>query len=1416
MSYIQSAEWECWLDTQIESTKEVYSSDPERITSDYNREVKQRENYTGRGLLELIQNADDAGLNSSSSVDVLIQLTDVGLFVANSGESFSRDGIKSLMLSDNSPKQFREECIGYKGLGFRSVLNWSSSVVIHSGKVSIGFSETYAAEFLDELRREYEEVEDLLNRRYRGSEVTHPIATLSTPRLLSSENIDDAQLQEVYEHGKNLKRDGYNTVICIPLFNSDARTQVKEEINSLFEELMLFLRNIEDFRIQSPEREEHWKIDRSGDTVTILHGGGASSTWELFEDSGQIPQEYRESHQTKDQYEIKVAVPRDFTQIRATSNLFVFFPTKVAFPFPMLAHGTFHVNDSRNHLTKTDANRFVAKQLASTMVEAAEENRSEADPWRALQAVSPTEPIGATLSELGAPKGDADSFEEILRTEIASHLLIPVQNSTYTTPERAWQLSGNFDDLLEGDRFDDICLDIENEDVANQLDALGVEYLEYAELRSRLEEIAVDLSIETRADFITRLIDNDIIGDEVPPRLLIDSEGNLIPPEERAFLPPQDEAISLPSWVPRHVLHSELAGELETRWEDLSGVRELQVKLKPFNVQRYDLATLVQAVVAAANDRAGSTTDSDEEMRWRKKMLRALWSLYQAGAEGVNLSNVSIIVPTCTETFAKASTLYFTSDYPNGELVERLYQDVDPDAFVIGPDELDFCDDVAELEAFFEWLGVATEPRKDRRRLDDSDFYDYVLDSLEYPVSFGSNRLRRATADEVRSTKRTRLTKVQTIDRLEKVLETAEPHAILAWLSSISGTLHDWRREGDQEAVLKIRPKNHQNWKQLRDQTLPSHPLWLLRTVEWLAVENGHGQRRAPRTCSIASFAREFSPLVGYPAILDEMDHPVFAELNVDETAVVNALQNIGVTSSIENLSWEAFYQILSELPDRDRDGEIARRVYRTLVKNRDGEPPTELRERFVENGVMYGTDNGTDDYYPVTELRYTNTDSIPSPIVDRYPILDLDNRLGARKVENLFGVKGLRNADIDISILDNKPHSDAETFENEIESLKPFIYAFRIDVDEDRMELQAIQDLEIVICRSVRATASVAGDEFRFELDEWAYLLDDKKAYVVPGPVLSGGLQFNDRFARLVGDVFSDVLDTKLGKDVLSIATAGDREQRLDVLLDEESPHERLNKAKGLVYGEIDSVVSSPSPGVSDAMERDERNSEKEDRQEEGKAAADPEQNTTDPSARDDRSKDQIKAVSATEKDFEVKQGGTIKLRRMSQGSQGSSSGGAGGSSNAPDWRSAEELAYWFEIDKGRYPMLVSDVQGSDSYRCDVLSFDTKDRKNRFEQGPDSDLIDRYIEVKSSTSLQGGTDLETGQYEQAITQRKKYYLYRIYEPPEKEDPYELTVLRDPLNHDAALSWSVSVNPFKTHETICFTLEPITDEDGDE
>ena len=89
-----------------------------RERAKYERDI--RELYKGRAPYELLQNADDTGAHKATFI-----LTIDGLIFAHDGQWFTVSNFRSLAdgWSDKDPNQ----CIGHKGLGFRSVLEITPS-----------------------------------------------------------------------------------------------------------------------------------------------------------------------------------------------------------------------------------------------------------------------------------------------------------------------------------------------------------------------------------------------------------------------------------------------------------------------------------------------------------------------------------------------------------------------------------------------------------------------------------------------------------------------------------------------------------------------------------------------------------------------------------------------------------------------------------------------------------------------------------------------------------------------------------------------------------------------------------------------------------------------------------------------------------------------------------------------------------------------------------------------------------------------------------------------------------------------------------------------------------------------------------------------------------------------------------------
>lgn len=134
----------------IEERKKWCKDYPYDMISAYNREIETEKEYNGRQLLELLQNADD-----ENSDEVLIRLdTNKNLLqISNKGENckpFSYEGIRSLMISNLSSKTTKK-FIGNKGLGFRSIINWSEKITINSNNLDVIFSKEIVSLIYDNL-----------------------------------------------------------------------------------------------------------------------------------------------------------------------------------------------------------------------------------------------------------------------------------------------------------------------------------------------------------------------------------------------------------------------------------------------------------------------------------------------------------------------------------------------------------------------------------------------------------------------------------------------------------------------------------------------------------------------------------------------------------------------------------------------------------------------------------------------------------------------------------------------------------------------------------------------------------------------------------------------------------------------------------------------------------------------------------------------------------------------------------------------------------------------------------------------------------------------------------------------------------------------------------------------------------------
>ena len=109
----------------------VYRASPIRLREDVSQEAQISNDYRGRLIYELLQNADDA-MSGQSTLDdrIVFRLTDTDLWVGT-GRPLDESDVKGLCgigaSSKGGASGRRRASIGHKGMGFKSVLEITDS-----------------------------------------------------------------------------------------------------------------------------------------------------------------------------------------------------------------------------------------------------------------------------------------------------------------------------------------------------------------------------------------------------------------------------------------------------------------------------------------------------------------------------------------------------------------------------------------------------------------------------------------------------------------------------------------------------------------------------------------------------------------------------------------------------------------------------------------------------------------------------------------------------------------------------------------------------------------------------------------------------------------------------------------------------------------------------------------------------------------------------------------------------------------------------------------------------------------------------------------------------------------------------------------------------------------------------------------
>lgn len=646
---------------EIETRKEIYQTSPYDMVAAYNREIETEKEYNGRQLLELLQNADD---EKSDEVLIKLDTQQKTLQILNRGINcipFSFKGIRSLMISNLSSKT-NKKFIGNKGLGFRSIINWSEKIIINSNDLDIVFSRDTVDDIYDELFDR--DIQRKIREERELPPSIKPIPFLSIPKV--SQN----------------KQSEWVTTVAI-LYKDKYQNDIKKQIGDLRKEILLFLNHLKTLVVIVDD-----------DIVLEVDKDSLLQEWNIFQRKEQLPREFWDKDNEAEYYDLKLALQDNLEN--NIKELFSYFPTKIDINLPYIVHGTFELNSSRNEINDSKKNRYILKELVHLIIDTAKELTKQEVSYKAIEMLSFTSKNNV-LESLG--------FYEAIDEAIDVLEIFPCLDSAYRSMDDVVfedELSSFVYNTSYDVYFPNLLIPLPEH---ISLDNFSLSSTIEREKFILLSEMIKD--IKTRVDYIYILA--SIYTDDNKLPILVDENGELIGLDDDVYTP-SNQDFSIPKYVKIKFIHKELFGRLIGKFNLKSTdnkPREIQRKLKEItNIQSYEPAPVLQKIVTTTNKVLNQNGIDTKTII--KQMVQSLYENFILLDKTTIPNDTKIQLLNKDESLSDAKDLFLSVTYPSGEITETLFRDVFANKEFLANISVYGLENepIEDVEMLFLWLGV--------------------------------------------------------------------------------------------------------------------------------------------------------------------------------------------------------------------------------------------------------------------------------------------------------------------------------------------------------------------------------------------------------------------------------------------------------------------------------------------------------------------------------------------------------------------------------------------------------------------------------------------------------------------------------------------------------------------------------------
>lgn len=1059
---------------EIKTRTATYRNDPPILLSGYNQEKQTVQDYEGRQLLELMQNADDA---KSDILRITLDTANGKLSVQNNGDAFSLEGIKSLMFTGNSSKN-KEEFIGNKGLGFRSILSWVHSVSIYTQTVSFRFSESHSQAYYQEHIASSEKVRQMIDDEVKAKKLQAdelPIAALAFPEIIDNLNDQDTVT---------------NIVLDIKKEEIDA---IKKQIFEIREEILLFLPNIKRLIVEiDGELQIDFEKTKEDENLISIN----DSQWNIYRSETKTWNDGKKDHK----YKFAIAWKDD---LQTNGMFYNYFPTDVATYLPCIIHATFDLTNNRKEINETNANKHILEEIVKSLGEIADQRlkKTNAD-WQAYEFLTPTSKNNRkVLKEFYNQLEDIKETVNVYPTVDNQYLL---KNEVVYHGEEfsAWVEENGFEE-----EFTKLALPLEERNLS-----FGKRY-DIKELYNSISQIKETLHLNQRVALLGILAKNeqdyfnDLHTSSISLPLLTNNEGDVVSEKIKVFTKNTDgEEFIFPDYINDiEFISVELFNQLRTDFKDDIQNRKLDTEsgdaramkrfLEPVvNIGLDDITGVIEHVISETKKKI--SVDNDVETV--KKMVQSLFSIFRTNEDRKgNLSTINKIPLLARNGNIESSeNLYFGKEYPYGVDTELIFEGVFEDhAYLAQSDFFEIDSNEESIVNFFTWLNVNHITNyetisKNYERWQGDDFVEYVLSLQE---NYDNNVHKHY--------------EVTSIVGLTEILKNPSfsLEKLIAWIvkdNKFMQALH-----ADAEVFYT---KYNGNRTYINNK--PSYLQFQIQKSE--IIDN-----------VIAS-----SQLQGFENIKSiDVNDDLFQKLGLQDFEIQKAIHLLGIKSSINEIEPDKIYGLLKS--NCLTSGGNSQFYYKLLYEYFKANEDTQLKGYTLnfEEITYYARQGGFGKNYelkPLEEVYYSDNKLLPQQLLNRYWFINLPKRIGENRVAQFFGVKLIKDVISHIQFEIQEKHSFEKNLADYINKLKPFLLAYRLDMlTKESDKKDAANILKQIQFNLVKKAKYKVGDDI-FDFEDYDFIPKDNVVVLqyskeVTLETLQKDAHFCDMIAEIISVIF-------------------------------------------------------------------------------------------------------------------------------------------------------------------------------------------------------------------------------------------------------------------------------------------------------